>query len=196
MSSAIKEGTKLAGPNPAACPAAVYKQLMLPCFATDPVDRPTFQQLYAVVVEHGAEEGTEARAERMLKRKQQQQQRSAAADARADSDDRALLGPSVHHLEATLIPAIQQAIAAIKLGRGHPEQSAFDGLDPADASIWHAVRAFVKRHSEHRVCPRDGGVGCAYVDTLSSADDVGPATALLSCSWGHRVAAVSEVMSV
>ena len=191
VSSAIKEGTKLTRPNPAACPAAVYEQLMLPCFAADPADRPSFGQLYTVAVEHGAEEDNEARAERMLK----QQQRSAAADARANPNDRALLGPSVYHLEATLIPAVQQAIETIKRDRGHPDQAVYAGLDTADASIWHTVHAFAKTHSEHWVCPRDGGVGCAYVDTLSGVDDVGPATALLSYSWGYRVAEVSAALS-
>ena len=191
VSSAIKEGTKLTRPNPAACPAAVYEQLMLPCFAADPADRPSFGQLYTVAVEHGAEEDNEARAERMLK----QQQRSAAADARANPNDRALLGPSVYHLEATLIPAVQQAIETIKRDRGHPDQAVYAGLDTADASIWHTVHAFAKPASERTVCPRDGSVGCAYVDTLSHEDHVGHANGLLSYSWGYLVAEVSAALS-
>ena len=38
-------------------------------------------------------------------------------------------------------------------------------------------------------------MGCAYVDTLSSEDDVGRARALLSYSWGYLVAEVSAALS-
>jgi hypothetical protein len=33
------------------------------------------------------------------------------------------------------------------------------------------------------MCPRDGNKGAAYVDTLTSKDDVGQANALLSCTF-------------
>ena len=57
------------------------------------------------------------------------------------------------------------------------------------------VHAYAKPCSAAVVCPRDGDMGCAYVDTLTAADDVGPADGLLSCSWGYLVAEVSAALS-
>ena len=192
VSNFVKEGGKLGPPNSEACPADVYAELMLPCFATSPTDRPSFAALYDVAVKHGAEEDDEARAERALKRRRP----SDKLDDAAAAVDRTLLGPSVHHLETTLVPGVQAAVHAIKSGKGdHSFQSSFDALDPADASIWHTVQSFAKPASAGTACPRDGEMGCAYVDTLSSADDVGRANGLLSYSWGYLVAEVASALA-
>ena len=45
------------------------------------------------------------------------------------------------------------------------------------------------------MCPRDGKIGCAYVDTLTNLDDVGRADALLSYSWGYLITEVSAALS-
>ena len=52
---------------------------------------------------------------------------------------------------------------------------------PESATISHAVQAVIKPRGAKKVSPRDGAKGAAYVDTLTSKDDVGMATALLSC---------------
>jgi hypothetical protein len=88
------------------------------------------------------------------------------------------------------------AIDAIQKNKGHELQPAYDLLpDPSQASIWHMVHAYAKPVSEHTVCPRDGELGCAYVDTLSGKDDVGRADALLSYSWGYLMTEVSAALS-
>ena len=121
----------------------------------------------------------------------------AAVAKNTDSGDRTLLGPSVHHLQATLVPDTVAAILAIRKRKGHEFQPAYDLLDdPAvQASIWHMVHAYAKPCSAKIVCPRDGDMGCAYVDTLTALDDVGPADALLSYAWGYMVAEVSAALS-
>ena len=172
---------------------------MLPCFAADPADRPAFGRLYAVSVKHGAEEDDIAFAERAARRKaREHEQRSAAAAAAAAADpgDRALLGPSVHHLETTLVPAVQAAVGAIKNNKGHASQSSFDGLDPAEASVWHTVPSYVKPASAGTVCPRDGQMGCGHVDTLVGEDGIGRADALPSNNWGYLAAEVLAALSV
>ena len=191
ISSFVKEGGKLLPPNPEACPIAVYEHLMLPCFAAEAANRPAFSGLYDAAVRHGAEEDDEAMAEHASRR----QQRMVATRGEAAGSDRALLGPSVHHLAGVLVPGVQEAVRGIKKFRGHPDQASFDGLDPAKASIWHTVHAFAKPASESTVCPRDGEMGCAYVDTLAEEDHVGLADALLSYSWGYLVAEVSAALS-
>ena len=190
ISEFVKQGGKLGRPNAEACPVEVYEQLMLPCFAADAADRPTFGGLYGVAVMHGAEEDDEAMAERASKR-----QHRLAANREAAAGDRALLGPSVHHLAVVLVPMVQEAVREIKKVKGHPNQVSFDDLDPVEASIWHTVHAFAKPASESTVCPRDGEMGCAYVDTLVEEDDVGHADGLLSYSWGYQVAEVSAALS-
>ena len=196
VSSYIKEGGKLNRPNPDACPLEVYDQLMLPCFAAEPTGRPAFEELYNVAVKHGAEEDEGALSERA-----QNRSRKSSFDLRTISGnaslpvDRGLLGPSVHHLAATLVPGVQQAIVAIKRNKGHASQSSFDGLDPADASIWHTVHSFAKPASANTVCPRDGEMGCGYVDTLDGDVNVGKSKALLSYSWGYLVTEVSAALS-
>ncbi len=57
------------------------------------------------------------------------------------------------------------------------------------------MHTYANPASADTVCPRDGEMGCAYVDTLSSEDDVGRARALLSYSWGYLVAEVSAALS-
>ena len=109
-----------------------------------------------MAVAHGAEEDDVALAERASRRKAREAERRAAADVGADPDDRSLLGPSVHHLETTLVPAVQTAVEAIKNNKGHANQSSFDDLDPAEASIWHTVHSYAKPASAATVCPRDG----------------------------------------
>ena len=188
VSSFVKGGGKLGRPNAAACPAEVYEQLMLPCFATDPSERPTFGELYDVAVTHGAEEDEVVLSQRAESRK--------GSVALVDGPvGRALLRPSVHHVASALVPGVQQAILAIQINKGHANQSSFDGLDPAAASIWHTVHSFAKPASAATVCPRDGAMGCGYVDILVGEDDVGKAKALLSYSWGYLVVEVSAALS-
>ena len=196
VSAFVKQGGQLGRPNPEACPRVVYEELMLPCFAADPAGRPAFGALYAVAVKHGAEEDDVALAERAARRKALAGARRSAAAVNTVAADRALRGPSVHHLAATLVPETVAAILAIRKNKGHELQPAYDLLhDPAQASIWHMVHAYAKPRSAAVACPRDGDVGSAYVDTLTAADDVGPADALLSYAWGYLVAEVSAALS-
>jgi len=196
VSAFVKQGGKLGRPNPEACPLLVYEELMLPCFAADPAARPAFGLLYALAVKHGADEDDVAFAEQAARRTAQERGRRAAATVdRADPTDRSLLGPSVRHLKATLVPAVRAAVEAIKQHGGHESQPSFDGLDPAEASIWHMVHSYAKPASADTICPRDGQTGCAYVDTLVGEDDIGRADALLSYSWGYLVAEVSAALS-
>ena len=196
ISSFVKEGGKLGRPNEAACPAEVYEQLMLPCFDADPTMRPAFGALYDVAVEHGAEEDEEALEARAQNRRGSAHRRQDAAELATATELLLLRGPSVHHLKATLVPAAVRAIIDIKRSVGHEHQDAFDELDDSSkASIWHMVHAYAKPCSAKTICPRDGDMGCAYVDTLTAADDVGPADALLSYAWGYLVAEVSAALS-
>ena len=118
-----------------------YEELMLPCFAMDPAGRPAFGALYSAAVRHGAAEDDEAMAKTAAARRARESEQPRWEQGADGPADRALLGPSVHHLASTLVPGVQQAIVAIQITKGHANQSSFDGLDPADASIWQIGRA-------------------------------------------------------
>ena len=114
------------------------------------------------------------------------------ADAIADP---ALLGPSVRHVDTVLLPGTLAAVKTIQAGKGHERQQGFDSLDDLNhADVWHMVHSFAKPRSADAVCPRDQDRGSTHVDTLRGLDHVGMATALLSCSWGHRILDVSEAL--
>jgi len=69
---------------------------------------------------------------------------------------------------------------------GRIPTAGFDGLKaPGDGDIWHMVQSFVKPASARTVCPRDGEMGAAYVDTLRGKEVASKATALLSYSWQY-----------
>ena len=146
---------------------------MLPCWRADPATRPGFAALMETLVDLGAvpPHMSRTRGGATLARK-----KGSAAKTREEA--RQLLGPSVHHITTVLTPNVIKAVRPPwKDKRGvavHP---------PESASISHAVQAVVKPHGANKVSPRDGQKGAAYVDTLTSKDDVGMATALLSCEY-------------
>ena len=158
ISSFVKEGGKIGRPNVEACPLNVYEQLMLPCFAADPADRPAYGDLYQVAVHHGAEEDEIALTERKARRHSARQRRSLSAETDDEAFEafdskgstyksvknvsrgsrkqqpmplarRQLLGPSVYHIKNSLVPAVLRAIVRIKEeGVGHEHQAAFNSL--------------------------------------------------------------------
>jgi hypothetical protein len=152
----VKEGHILQ--CPAGCPENVYDQLMQPCWALDPSARPGFGALQAVLLNLGVVPHEEDDV------KVPEQDRLHFAPV---IDPLLLRGPSVQHL-AALAPDVYAA-----------------GANGAETTISQAVRAVFKPRSEDTVCPRDGEVGCAYVDTLTNGDDAGDSTALLSYTWGY-----------
>ena len=179
----VKNGGRLAVPSPK-CPLQVFNALMAVCWAHDPEARPNFTSLYKTAVSFGGAEDDQAAAELVSRRNR----RRAASRIKRKSlspstdPDRTLLGPSVHHLNETLVPGVVDAIQDIQRRGGHENQASFASIaDPEkDASIWHMVHAFAKPVSQNTVCPRDGQKGCAYVDILVGPDEVGMGTALLS----------------
>ena len=203
MGPFVKGQGRLGLPAGGGCPEQVYTEVMLPCWAHAAHERPSFGELYDAAIRNGGVEDDVTIAERA----QQRLAGSLAArdDRNVDADDaeepdagarRSLLGPSIHHIEKSLLPKVLEAIRSIKRGSGHPDQAAFDALaSPANATIWHTVHAYAKPISASVICPRDHKMGSAYVDTLVHSQDVGRATALLSYSWGYEVAEVSAALS-
>lgn len=141
------------------------------CWDKDPKSRPGFSDLVSTLVSLGA---VESGADDVVTADKKASETAVAR--RSFSNDRKLLGPSVHHITTVLVPKVLSAVRppwTDSRGNGVPSEGA--------ATIEHAVLAVAKPAGANRKCPRDGGVGCAYVDTLKGADHVGNSTALLSC---------------
>jgi len=56
-----------------------------------------------------------------------------------------------------------------------------------DCSVYEIEADIIRARGSDVLCPRDGRLGAAYVDTLSSDKNVGPATHFLSYAWGNSV---------
>lgn len=56
-----------------------------------------------------------------------------------------------------------------------------------DCSIYEIEADVIRARGSDVLCPRDGRLGAAYVDTLCSDENVGSATHFLSYAWGNSV---------
>lgn len=189
VAEAIKNGFKME--CPANCPAVIHKRAMLPCWNAEPSVRPTFHHLKEVLENLGA---TPAQGEEFRQRSSRTSSNGNLSDVqwRDDLEDRSLLGPSIHHIANVLVPRVADAVSRTWCDRNGVEAGPLG--DPTDARIFHAVDATMKPAGATTTCPRDGELGCAYVDTLTQRDDVGRANALLSYSWGYRIGSVANAL--
>ena len=180
VSSFVRAGKRMTPPS--GQPVEIHQRLMLPCWAASPADRPMILNVYAAAVSLGAIPDDQARDEMQL---------TAVREKPAlGSHDKLLRGPSVHHLTTVARPGVFRAVVEHMPG-GRTPTAGFDKLKaPEDGDIWHMVESFIKPASAGTICPHDGEMGCAYVDTLSRKDNAGKATALLSYAWGYKFAEV------
>jgi len=188
---------------PVGCREEVHVLAMQPCWNPDPTRRPGFSDLAKVLVDLGAappddDDGyaeslvSNARETSTLKEKRATSTilERTVAQWKGDMKDRAYLGPSVHQIHNVLVPKVVSAVRP-------PWKSSFDGKGvnpPQNATVFNAVEAVVKPAGAHLKCPRDGLRGAAFVDTLTTQDDVGRATALLSYTWGYKVTSIANAL--
>lgn len=208
----IKEGYTM--PCPASCPREVHSEIMQPCWKPNPRERPGFGQLASellklgAVATHDSQSGaaefkpapsrsSPSRSSSVLswskdsiKPRTSSTSRDGYAEWQAELADRTLLGPSVHHVNNVLVPKV---LAAVK--PPWTDHSGRSLQDPAEATVGHAVQAVAKPCGAQQKCPRDGKMGCAYVDTLQDRDDVGRADALLSYTWQYKVKSVGAALT-
>jgi hypothetical protein len=175
---------------PDGCEPEVHEKAMLPCWRADPATRPGFAALMETIVDLGAvppaaDVLSRTRTQRNSAKRATKNTKRTAAN-KPQGNVRQLLGPSVHHITMVLAPKVIKAVRPPwKDKRGKSVNP------PEAATIAHAVQAVVKPHGAEKISPRDGIKGAAYVDTLSSKDDVGMATALLSCELSHNATSIA-----
>ena len=190
ISNYIRDGGVLGRPNAAACPLAVYEELMVPCFATEPTERPTFGALYDIAVKHGAGEDEEAL----------DAQKKVPAPKRRGSllrGDRKYVATSVHYLRTVLLPdlraAVKPVVRANLAGAGDPTDE-FPLVNVDDASSFQLKDCIVLPRTASLTCIRDKQQGAVFVDTLAGADLVGSATAILSYAWRYAFVLVAGAL--
>jgi len=78
-------------------------------------------------------------------------------------------GVSVEHLRSSFLEEVSAA-----------------GLGP-EAKIYELEPPVIRGKSAAVVCPRDGKPGAAYVDSIRGPEAAGPATHMLSYTWGYAI---------
>eukprot|EP00035_Acanthoeca_spectabilis_P002076 m.84916 g.84916 ORF g.84916 m.84916 type:complete len:332 (-) comp11334_c1_seq1:49-1044(-) len=182
VSTFVKGGGTMGCPE--GCPAQVHIDVMAPCWTVNPAGRPGFAELRRRLLGLGADGAEQKDSTRPVSNPSRK-----ATSRRGNMSDRALLGPSVHHLNSVLLSKVLAAV--------QPPWTDKSGatVDPPEAAtIAHAVQAVVKPSSATRKSPRDGKPGCAYVDALKGSDHVGTSTVLLSYTWSYKVASVAGAL--
>mmetsp|Transcript_26185 Transcript_26185/g.68767 ORF Transcript_26185/g.68767 Transcript_26185/m.68767 type:complete len:847 (+) Transcript_26185:3-2543(+) len=166
------------------CPPTIYNQLILPCWKKEPEERPSYEDIFEVIVVLGGARYHDPEAVRQV---------SAVTDFEMDADegtavitleDRKLLAPSVWHLDlrvrAKVESIVEENLRHVETPpRGWPKSL-------ADTEITHVSNLYTKPLTADATCPRDLQSGCAYVDILSGPDNIGRATAMLTHSWNNR----------
>ena len=176
----IKSGYKMSCPD--GCRPEVHEQVMLPCWQSQARNRPGFAALCQKLESLGATP-LEVQRERVFDSQQESSllyhinEHVSDAEWQAELENHDLRAPTVHHIAAVFA---HEVIAAVQ----PPWRDKHGNLvtPPESATISDAMRAYGKPISAAVTCPRDGQLGCAYVDVLTSRDDTGRAVALLSCA--------------
>ena len=159
------------------CADEIHEKLIAPCFVNDASARPSFKELYDQAVYLGATEDEEAVREHL---NGAHDYLTVASASLTETEVLERQGPSVHHLNTDFITNTLKAVSN--------QMAEMIGItNPAEANIHHMNQAYGKPAGLIVTCPRDGKSGAAYVDTLTGADNVGIANALLSYSWGYKV---------
>lgn len=83
---------------------------------------------------------------------------------------------SAHHLSTVLLETMEKV-----------------GMD-RNAKIYEIEPKLIRPQGEAIGCPRDGRKGAAYVDTIHGWDQAGPATHMLSYSWGYAVSDIVDCL--
>jgi hypothetical protein len=169
----IKDGYTLGCPDN--CRSEIHEQVMQPCWRPVAKRRPGYQQLRDVLVDLGATPAEDVGPSDGVPTECFVEETQSGREWKASLTNRPLLGISVHRMTRLASEVVTAVAPPWKDSRGNAVNP------PTVATISHMVLAVAKPQSVDTPCPRDGQLGCAYVDTLSMRDDVGKATALLSC---------------
>ena len=94
--------------------------------------------------------------------------------------DRLNIGVSVHHLSTVFADRVKKA--PVPGGHHGPKK------------VYDIVESVICSTGKDTVCSRDGRKGSAYVDAID-AEDVGPATHMLSYTWGYTVQSIISSLS-
>ena len=92
-----------------------------------------------------------------------------------------LMGVSVFHLKEYLLQELPMVVPCCLDENNNRSGSP---LLTRDSTIYQLEGPFIRRKGLDLTCPLDGRPGAAYVHCLQGDDHCGPATYMLSYSWG------------
>lgn len=99
------------------------------------------------------------------------------------ADELGLLGVSVHCLMTKFMDSVNST-------RGLDKYSKIYEIENL-----HKDMGVIRRQSADNTCPIDGKLGSAYVHTLKERDLVGPATLMLSYTWGYEIGQIIDTLN-
>mmetsp|Transcript_176665 Transcript_176665/g.566497 ORF Transcript_176665/g.566497 Transcript_176665/m.566497 type:complete len:528 (+) Transcript_176665:122-1705(+) len=69
------------------------------------------------------------------------------------------------------------------------------GSGSCSSSMQEIEEHVVQLYGSSHVCPRDGRLGCAFVDLVESENCAGAATHMLSYTWGYSLQSITDALS-
>jgi len=105
------------------------------------------------------------------------------SSAKSEKDDLDLLGVSVYHLDNDFLDGV--------LLEGYTEYTKIYQIEDLSNLDKNGI---IREKGKDTTCPIDGRQGAAYVHTLQGDEHVGPASIMLSYTWGYSIGAIIDVL--
>ena len=97
-----------------------------------------------------------------------------------------LLGVSVHHLRTIFIDLVHAK---------YPDSGNDTTIYEIEDLRKLDTNGIIRENGKDTMCPIDGRRGAAYVHTLQGAEHVGPASIMLSYTWGYTIGDIVDVLT-
>ena len=103
-------------------------------------------------------------------------------------NDILLRGVSVHYLKNDLLEEVKKDDLDLNTAKIYQMEPNLRSNNRDDFGL-------IRRKGADTICPRDGQLGAAYVDSIQQCDDfVGHANVMLSYAWGYGIKSVVDTL--
>jgi len=113
------------------------------------------------------------------------------SSAKSNKDELELLGVSVHHLANDFLDEVRQRKNWWSFFRSAENYKIYDIEDLSKLND----NGIIREKGKDTTCPIDGRQGAAYVHTLQGDEHVGPASIMLSYTWGYTIGDIIDVLN-
>ena len=124
----------------------------------------------------------------------------------SSTDDLELRGVSVLFLATVFVQFLRQKLGTLyghgcapfcnKDAKDCPQRQEFSGEAMGDARPYDFDQHELREAGKGLICPRDGKMGCAYVDYLATLLQgfVGHADVMISYTWGYSILSIGSAL--